>query len=75
MEIVAAIVVAATLAEMASGKVPAVLALATGLAVAGVLGPAPVSALFAGLSNGGVITVAGMLVIARVWSRPAPSLG
>jgi di/tricarboxylate transporter len=65
MEILAAVVVVATLAAMASGKVPAVLALATGLAVAGVLRLAPVSALFAGLSNGGVITVAGMLVIAK----------
>jgi di/tricarboxylate transporter len=65
MEIVAAVVILATLAAMASGKVPAVLALATGLAVAGVLGLAPVSALFAGLSNGGVITVACMLVIAK----------
>jgi hypothetical protein len=50
---------------MASGKVPAVLALATGLAVAGVLGLAPVCALFAGLSNAGLITVAGMLLIAK----------
>jgi hypothetical protein len=37
MEILAALVVVATLAAMASGRVPAVLALATGLAVAGVL--------------------------------------
>jgi di/tricarboxylate transporter len=65
MEIMAAVVVVATLAAMASGKVPAVLALATGLAVGGILQLAPVSALFAGLSNGGVITVAGMLVIAK----------
>ena len=65
MEIVAAVVVVATLAAMASGKVPAVLALATGLAVGGILRLAPVSALFAGLSNGGVITVAGMLVVAK----------
>ncbi len=50
---------------MASGKVPAVLALATGLAVGGILRLAPVPALFAGLSNGGVITVAGMLVVAK----------
>ena len=50
---------------MASGKVPAVLALAAGLAVGGILRLAPVSALFAGLSNGGVITVAAMLVIAK----------
>ena len=61
----AAVVVVATLAAMASGKVPAVLALATGLAVGGILRLAPASALFAGLSNGGVITVAGMLVIAK----------
>jgi citrate transporter len=65
MEVLAAVVVMATLAAMASGKVPAVLALATGLAVGGILKLAPVSALFAGLSNGGVITVAGMLVIAK----------
>ncbi len=65
MEIMAAVVVVATLAAMTSGKVPAVLALATGLAVGGILRLAPVSALFAGLSNGGVITVAGMLVIAK----------
>lgn len=65
MEIIAAVVVVATLAAMASGKVPVVLALATGLAVGGILRLAPVSALFAGLSNGGVITVAGMLVVAK----------
>ncbi|MGE0296375.1 MAG: SLC13 family permease [Pseudonocardia sp.] len=65
MEILAAVVVVATLAAMTSGRVPAVLALATGLAVAGGLRLAPVSALFVGLSNGGVITVAGMLVIAK----------
>ena len=65
MEILAAVVVVATLAAMTSGRVPAVLALATGLAVAGALRLAPVPALFAGLSNGGVITVAGMLVIAK----------
>jgi len=35
MEILAAVVVVATLAAIASGKVPAVLALATGLAVGG----------------------------------------
>jgi di/tricarboxylate transporter len=65
MEVLAAIVVVATLAAMASGKVPAVLALASGLAVGGILKLAPVPALFAGLSNGGVITVAGVLVIAK----------
>ncbi|HEY7597008.1 MAG TPA: SLC13 family permease [Actinophytocola sp.] len=65
MEVLAAVVVVATLAAMASGKVPAVLALATGLAAGGILGLAPVPALFAGLSNGGVITVASVLVIAK----------
>src|SRR5437762_12134428 len=65
MEVLAAVVVMATLAAMASGKVPAVLALATGLAVGGILKLAPVPALFAGLRNGGVITVAGVLVIAK----------
>lgn len=65
MEVLAAAVVAATLVAMASGKVPPVLALATGLAVGGILRLAPVPALFAGLSNGGVITVAGVLVIAK----------
>jgi hypothetical protein len=41
MEVLAAVVVGATLAAMASGKVPAVLALATGLAVGGILKLAP----------------------------------
>jgi di/tricarboxylate transporter len=61
----AAFLVLATLAAMASGRVPAVLALGTGLAVAGLTGVAPPSELFSGLSNGGVITVAAMLVIAK----------
>ena len=61
----AAFIVIATLVAMASGKVPPVLALATGLAAAGLTGVATASELFAGLSNGGVITVAGMLVIAK----------
>ena len=61
----AALVVLATLVAMASGRVPAVLALATAICVAGVTGLAPVPALFAGLSNGGIITVAAMLVIAK----------
>jgi di/tricarboxylate transporter len=65
MTLVAAVVVVATLAAMTSGKVPAVLALAVGLAVGGIFRLAPVSDLFAGLSNQGVITVAGMLVIAK----------
>ena len=50
-------IVIVTLVAMASGKVPPVLALACGLAVAAVTGVAEPSALFAGLSNGGVITV------------------
>ena len=61
----AAVIVLATLVAMASGKIPAVLALATGLAVAGLTGVATPSELFSGLSNGGVITVAAMLVIAK----------
>ncbi len=61
----AAFIVIATLVAMASGRVPAVLALGTGLAAAGLTGITPTSELFAGLSNGGVITVAGMLVIAK----------
>ena len=61
----AAFIVVATLVAMASGKVPAILALATGLAVAGLTGVATPTELFAGLSNGGVITVAAMLVIAK----------
>ena len=61
----AAAIVVLTLVAMASGKVPPVLALATGLAAAGVTGVVEPSALFGGLSNGGVITVAAMLVIAK----------
>ena len=61
----AALVVLATLVAMASGRVPAVLALATAVCFAGVSGLAPVPALLAGLSNGGIITVAAMLVIAK----------
>lgn len=61
----AAFIVLATLVAMASGRVPATLALACAIAVAGVAGIAPPQALFSGLSNGGVITVAGMLVIAK----------
>ena len=61
----AALVVLATLIAMASGRVPAVLALATAICVAGITGLAPVPALFAGLGNGGIITVAAMLVIAK----------
>jgi di/tricarboxylate transporter len=65
MTVLAAIVVVGTLTAMTSGKVPPVLALATGVAIGGILRLAPVSALFSGLSNQGVITVAGMLVVAK----------
>ena len=61
----AAAIVILTLVGMASGKVPPVLALACGLAAAAVTGIAEPSQLFSGLSNGGVITVAAMLVIAK----------
>jgi di/tricarboxylate transporter len=63
--VLAAVVVVLTLVAMASGKVPAVLALGTALAFAGITGITPVSELTAGLSNGGVITVACMLVLAK----------
>jgi di/tricarboxylate transporter len=62
---VAAVVVVATLVLMTSGRVPAVLALGLGLAASGLLGLAPPAALFAGLSNAGVVTVGAMLVIAK----------
>lgn len=65
MMVLGTVIVVATLAVMASGKVPPVLALGSGLAVAGLSGLTPTSELFAGLSNGGVITVAAMLVIAK----------
>lgn len=65
MIVLGAVIVVLTLVAMASGKVPPVLALGTGLAVAGLSGVTPTSDLFAGLSNGGVITVAAMLVIAK----------
>lgn len=65
MMIFAAVLVIATLVAMASGKVPPVLALGCAIAVAALTGLAPVDQLFAGLSNGGVITVAGMLVVAQ----------
>lgn len=65
MAVVAALIVVVTLVVMTTGAVPAVLALACALVVAGLLGIAPPEALFAGLSNGGVITIAAMLVIAK----------
>ncbi|MGU3501987.1 SLC13 family permease [Mycobacterium sp. C31M] len=65
MEIVAAIIVVATLIVMTTGTVPAVLALICALVTAGLVGIATPTELFAGLSNGGVITIAAMLVIAK----------
>ncbi len=61
----AAVIVIGTLVAMASGKVPPVMALGSGLAVAGITRVASPGDLFSGLSNGGVITVAAMLVIAK----------
>jgi di/tricarboxylate transporter len=63
--VLAAVVVVGTLTAMTSGKVPPVLALATGLVIGGIFRLAPVPALLSGLSNEGVVTVAGMLVIAK----------
>jgi di/tricarboxylate transporter len=65
MAVVAAVIVVVTLAVMTTGRVPAVLALICALVVAGLLGIASPDELFAGLSNGGVITIAAMLVIAK----------
>jgi len=65
MAAVAAVIVIATLVAMTTGRVLAVLALACALVIAGLLGIATPSELFAGLSNGGVITIAAMLVIAK----------
>lgn len=62
---IAAVIVIATLAVMTAGTVPAVLALICALVVAGLVGIATPAELFAGLSNGGVITIAAMLVIAK----------
>ncbi|WP_440713978.1 SLC13 family permease [Gordonia sp. FQ] len=65
MALLTAIIVLATLAAMTSGRVPAVLALITALVAAGLIGIATPAQLFAGVSNGGVITIAAMLVIAK----------
>ncbi len=65
MAIVAAVIVVITLAVMTTGRAPAVLALICALVTAGLLGIATPAELFAGLSNGGVITIAAMLVIAK----------
>ncbi len=63
--VVGAIIVVATLTVMTLGLVRPVIALGCALVVAGILGIAPASALYGGLSNGGVITVGAMLVIAK----------
>ncbi len=65
MPVVAALIVLVTLAVIVSGRAPAVLALLCALLVAGFIGIATPGELFAGLSNGGVITIAAMLVIAK----------
>ncbi len=65
MPVVAAIIVAVTLVVIVSGRAPAVLALICALLVAGFIGIATPAELFAGFSNGGVITIAAMLVIAK----------
>ena len=65
VEIVAAVIVLLTLVVMTTGRAPAVLALICALLAAGAVGIATPAELFAGLSNGGVITIAAMLVIAK----------
>jgi di/tricarboxylate transporter len=65
MAAMAAVIVIVTLAVMTTGRAPAVLALICALVVSGFLGIATPAELFAGLSNGGVITIAAMLVIAK----------
>lgn len=65
MIIVAAVLVVATLVAMTAGWVRPVIALGAAIVIAGLLGIAPARELFSGLSNGGVITVGAMLVIAK----------
>ncbi len=65
MIIIAAVLVTATLVVMTAGWMRPVLALGSAIVIAGLLGIASPRELFAGLSNGGVITVAAMLVIAK----------
>ncbi|HEU5485195.1 MAG TPA: hypothetical protein VFU98_09825, partial [Microlunatus sp.] len=64
MIVVAAVLVVATLVVMTAGWVKPVVALGGAIVIAGLLGIAPARELFGGLSNGGVITVGAMLVIA-----------
>jgi hypothetical protein len=65
MTILAAVIVVVTLIVMTAGRQPAVLVLICALVVAGIAGIATPAELFAGLSNGGVITIAAMLMIAK----------
>lgn len=65
MPVIAAIIVLVALALIVSGRVPAVLVLLCALLAAGFIGIATPDELFAGLSNGGVITIGAMLVIAK----------
>jgi di/tricarboxylate transporter len=65
MAIVAAVIVIVTLVVMLTGRVPPVLTLICALVVAGLIGIAAPAELFAGSCNGGVITIAAMLVIAK----------
>lgn len=65
MPVAAAVIVIVTLIVMTTGRAPAVLALTCALVAAGLLGIATPAQLFGGLSNGGVITIAAMLVIAK----------
>lgn len=65
MIIAAAVLVVLTLVAMTAGWVRPVVALGGAIVVAGLLGIAPARELVSGLSNGGVITVGAMLVIAK----------
>lgn len=65
MIVVAAVLVIATLVVMTAGWVKPVIALGSAIVIAGLLGIASPRDLFSGLSNGGVITVGAMLVIAK----------
>lgn len=65
MIIVAAVLVIVTLIVMTAGWVQPVIALGAAIVIAGLLGIAEPRDLFSGLSNGGVITVGAMLVIAK----------
>src|SRR5690242_4607209 len=65
MALTAAVIIVTTLVVMTTGRTPTALALICALVAAGLLGIATPNELFAGLSNGGVVTIAAMLVIAK----------